>query len=237
MTGSLLKKNARKLIFNNALYIFLFSLLYVALTSVISRSAIRLSGIIGFDEINSRLAAGELPGLSILFSNFNYFWFFIGVMMFLIQPLFDFGFINYCLKTVRKEKTSIKNLFAGLIFFTKVISIFLITSLYIILWSTLLLIPGIVASYRYRQAYYILIDDPRKGALQCISESCLMMNGKKLDLLTIDISFLGWIALDLLIFLVTPLPFAVPVVSLWLSPYLGLTRAAFYENSVSDVAV
>jgi len=237
MPGSLLKKNARKLIFDNALNVLLFSLLYISLTSAVSRSAVRLSGIISFDEINSRLAAGELPGFSIIFSNFSFFWIFLGITMFLIQPLFDMGFLNYCLKTKREEKTSIRNFLAGFFLFRKVISIFLITSLYIILWSILLLIPGIVASYRYRQAYYILIDDPQKSALQCISESRLMMNGKKLDLLTIDISFLGWFALDLLLFLVTPLPFAIPVVSLWLSPYLGLTRAAFYDNTVSNVAV
>ena len=101
----------------------------------------------------------------------------------------------------------------------------------------LFVIPGIIASYRYRLAYYILIDDPGKGALQCINESKLMMHGKKLDLLTIDISFIGWYILDLAVVFIIPSPIALPIVSIWLSPYLGLTRAAFYEDQITKIAV
>jgi len=137
----------------------------------------------------------------------------------------------------RELKTDFFDLFNGFIYFIKVIKIFLITAIYVFLWSILLIIPGIIASYRYRQAYYILLDDPRKSALQCISESCLMMKGKKLDLFIVDISFLGWFALDMLVVIMIPLPFAIPIVTTWLYPYLGLTRVVFYEEAVSNIAV
>jgi len=237
MPGSVLKKNARTLIFNNIPNVIITSLLYVTLTAIIAWLVIRLSGIIGLDEINTRLASGEIPSASIIFSDFKVISIFLAFAVFLFQPLLDVGFISFCLKLKRDKGADHKDLFNGFVFFIKILTIFLITSLYILMWSLLLIIPGIVASYRYRLAYYILLDDPRKDALQCISESRLIMNGKKLDLLTIDISFLGWFVLDALVIFLIPLPFAVPVVSLWLSPYLGLTRAGFYDDAVSKIAV
>jgi len=205
--------------------------------TIVAWLAVRLPGSIRLEDIYARLSSGEIPSLAIIYTDFRPTGVFLALLLLLLRPLLDFGFISYCLKLSREQKTDFKDLFNGFIFSLKVLSIFLITSLYIFLWSMLLIVPGIVASYRYRQAYYILIDDPRKGALQCISESCIMMNGKKLDLLTIDLSFIGWFFLDMLVVVLTPLPFAFPFISLWISPYLGLTRAAFYEDLITNVAV
>jgi len=237
MPGSVLKKIARKVIFDNTPRVFLTGLLYALFTSVVSWLAFRLTGLIGLDEVNLRLASGELPGFEIFFSDFRITGIILAALVFMLQPLLDAGFISYCLKLKREQKTDFFDLFNGFIFFFKVIKIFLITFIYVFLWSILLIIPGIVASYRYRQAYYILVDDPGKSALQCISESCLMMKGKKLDLFIIDISFLGWFALNMLVVILIPIPFAIPVVTTWLYPYLGLTRVVFYDEVVSNVAV
>jgi len=189
------------------------------------------------DDIYSRLLAGDIPGIGIIYTNFRPIGVFLALLLLLMQPLLDVGFISYCIKIIRSQSTEFKDLFNGFLFFVKVISIFFLTAVMIFLWSLLLIIPGIVAGYRYRQAYYILLDDPDKSALQCISESKLMMHGKKLDLFTIDISFIGWFVLDLIIFMLIPLPFAIPVISIWLSPYLGLTRAAFYEDRLENITV
>lgn len=237
MPGSALKSVARRLIFQNAPRIFLISLIYVTLTALVSWLAVRLPGSISMSGINSRLASGEIPSLAILYSDFRPIGVFLAILMFMLQPFLDVGFMSICLKVKREVVMDIKDLFNGFIFFIKVLTIFLITTIYIFLWSLLLIIPGIIAAYRYRQAYYILIDDPRKSALQCISESALIINGRKLDLFIIDISFIGWFALDIIVYLLIPLPFAIPVVSIWLSLYLGLTRAAFYEDLISGAAV
>ena len=43
-------------------------------------------------------------------------------------------------------------------------------SLFIMLWSCLCYIPGIIAALRYSQAFYILAEDPNKGIRQCVNE-------------------------------------------------------------------
>jgi len=237
MPGSMLKAGARKLIFENSPKIFLISLIYVVLLAVISWLAFRLPGNLSMEDINSRLLSGEIPNLGMIYTNFRPIGFFLALLLFLFQPVLDVGFISYCLKINRSKSTEFKDLFNGFLFFSKVVSIFLITTFMIFLWSLLLIIPGIVASYRYRMAYYILLDDPGKGALQCISESKLMMYGNKLDLLIIDISFIGWYIIDFTVFVLIPLPIAIPIVSIWLSPYLGLTRVGFYEDRIAKIAV
>jgi len=237
MSGSVLKAGARRLIFENSPRIFVISLIYIVLVAVVSWLSFRLPGISNIQDINSRLLSGELPGLGIIFTNFRPIGLFFTILLILFQPVLDFGFLSYCVKTNRKQKTDFFDLLNGFLFFIKIITLFLLISIFVALWSLLLIIPGIVASYRYRLAYYILLDDPTKGALQCIAESKLLMHGKKVDLLTIDISFIGWFILDLIVLILIPLSPAIPLVSIWLSPYLGLTRAAFYEEQISNVAV
>jgi len=237
MPGSMLKAGARKLIFDNTPRIFLICFIYLLFATVVSWLSVRLPGSINLQDINTRLASGELPGFGIIYTNFRPIGAGLALLLLLLQPVLDAGFISYCLKTNRLLDTEIKDLFNGFIYFTKILSIFFITVFFILLWSLLLIIPGIIASYRYRQAYYILFDDPGKGALQCINESKLLMNGKKLDLLIIDLSFLGWYFIDYTVILLMPLPIAFPIISIWLSPYVGLTRAAFYEDLITNMAV
>jgi len=237
MSGSAIKFNARKLMFENAPKLFFISLLYVVLVTLVAWLSIRLPGNIRADDIISRLSSGEIPSLAIIYTDFRPIGVFLALILSLLQPVLDTGFMSYCLKINRRQDTEFRDIFNGFLFFIKIILIFIITSVLVILWSMLMVIPGIVAMYKYRLAYYILLDDPKKGALQCISESKQMMSGYKLDLFLIELSFFGWFVLDLAIVLLTPLPFPVPIVSLWLSPYMGLTRAAFYELRITGVAV
>ena len=237
MPGSILKFNARKLMFENAPKLFFISLLYVVLVTLVAWLSLRLPGSIRANDILNRLSSGEIPSLAIIYTNFRPIGVFLALILSLLQPVLDAGYMSFCLKINRKQDTEYKDIFNGFLFILKIIFIFIITSVLILLWSLLFIIPGIVAIYKYRLAYYILLDDPQKGALQCITESKQMMSGHKLDLFLIELSFFGWFVLDLAIVLLTPLPFPVPIVSLWLSPYMGLTRAAFYENRVTGVAV
>jgi len=237
MPGSVLKAGARRLIFENSPRLLLISLVYVIFITVVSWLSLRLPGNINPQDIYSRLASGEIPSPRILYTDFKPIGLFLAVLLLLLQPVLDVGFISYCVKINRGKDTEFRDLFNGFIFFTRSVSIFIMTAVLIFMWSLLFIIPGIVASYRYRMAYYILLDDPGKSVLQCISESKLLMHGKKVDLLIIDLSFLGWYILDFAIALLMPLPFVIPIVSIWLSPYVGLTRAAFYENLITTLAV
>lgn len=60
------------------------------------------------------------------------------------------------------------------------------------LWSLLLVIPGIVKSYSYAMAPYIMAEHPALTANEAITESRRIMDGNKWRLFCLDFSFIGW---------------------------------------------
>ena len=119
-----------------------------------------------------------------------------------------------------QEKVNILDVFAGFTEgFGRTFLLGLMTSLYIFLWSLLFLIPGIVKSYSYAMAPFIMQDDPSKNWKQCLDESREMMNGHKAQLFWLEFSFIGWILLGMLCF---------GIGVLFVTPYIMQARANFY---------
>lgn len=94
--------------------------------------------------------------------------------------------------------------------------------LYIILWSLLLIIPGIIKAYEYRMIPYILADHPEMTTKEVFAKSKELMHGQKWRAFVLDLSFIGWEILSL--FTVRILGF------LFVSPYRNMTNAALYER-------
>ena len=69
----------------------------------------------------------------------------------------------------------------------------------ILLWSLLFLIPGLVAMYRYRAAWFLKVEHPEMSASACLSESAKMMKGHKWTAFCLDMSFFFWIFLSALV--------------------------------------
>lgn len=63
----------------------------------------------------------------------------------------------------------------------------------ILLWTLLLIIPGIIAALRYSMAYYIMMDNPQLSAFEALNQSKRMMVGFKFELFLLGFSYLGWI--------------------------------------------
>ncbi len=118
----------------------------------------------------------------------------------------------------RHLPAGIATLFDSFGIFFRVLWLQILMGIFVFLWSMLFVIPGIVAAYRYRLALYILLDNPEMGALDCISMSKAMMRGRKGELFVLDLSFLGWAFLCV-----------IPFVSLWVSPYMNVTMANYYN--------
>ena len=133
------------------------------------------------------------------------------------------GFVIFALHVSRDEKAEFGNLFDGFGLFFRVLWLGILEGLLIFLWSLLLVVPGIVAAYRYRQALYLLLDHPEKSAWQCLRESGALMSGHKWELFVLDLSFLGWAMLSAM--------FA--PVSIWLDPYRAITNAGFYNRLIA----
>ena len=92
----------------------------------------------------------------------------------------------------RRQIVGIGDVFLGFERYGKALGLFLFQGLFILLWSLLFIVPGIIAAIRYSQAFFILADDPNKGIRQCMDESKMMMRGNKAKYFCLSLSFIGW---------------------------------------------
>lgn len=128
------------------------------------------------------------------------------------------GYALSCLRVARRSEANVGTLFEMFGWFFRFLWMCILMSIFIFLWSLLLIVPGIIAAYRYSMAVFIFCDDPEKGILQCIRESKEMMRGYKGQLFVLDLSFIGWYLLCV-----------IPFVSIYVAPYVLTTRANFYR--------
>ena len=238
MKGFQAKAVARKLMRENAPKVFFVGIVFIIITTVMSELEFRLPGISeAYQRALDQMLQGELPRIRLLYINFRPTGALLAFLLYLLYPVIETGMMSYCIKMTGDATGDYKDLLDGFLFFGKVMLIFIVTTVLTALWAMLFFFPGIVAHYRYRQAYYILLETPDKGAMQCIRESKLLMRGNKLDLFLLDLSFLGWYILDLLVVILIPSPVPLPIISIWLTPYMGLSRAAYYRHIVSKLTV
>lgn len=108
--------------------------------------------------------------------------------------------------------------------YTHKVATTLLRDVYIILWSLLLCIPGIVKAYSYAMTNYIVVDNPDLDADAAIHRSRELMKGHKWDLFCLDLSFIGWAFLCLL---------TAGIGFFWLAPYMKTARAGFYDDLVA----
>lgn len=97
----------------------------------------------------------------------------------------------------------------------------LLMALYTFAWMLLLIIPGLIKAFAYAMTPFILNDKPELSANEAIDLSRKMMEGHKMDLFILELSFIGWYILGFLTFCVG---------YLWLIPYQYTSIAAFYED-------
>ena len=121
----------------------------------------------------------------------------------LVSGAFTFGITVYFLDLVRESKSDIGQVFSGFGYYFKTLLLFVLMSIFILLWTLLFIIPGIIAAFRYSQAFYILADDPSKDIMQCLKESKALMKGNKAKYLCLQLSFIGWYLLVSAVYLVT----------------------------------
>ena len=139
-----------------------------------------------------------------------------------VCPL-SFGFMLCFLRLVRGEDCSEMvgdqfNIFSK---YGRYLGVSLLYTLYVFLWTLLLIIPGIIKSYSYAMTPYVVHDHPELDADDCIHESRMMMKGYKWKLFCMDLSFIGWAILSV---------FTLGIGLLWLQPYIEASHSKFYEE-------
>lgn len=93
--------------------------------------------------------------------------------------------------------------------------------IYIVLWSLLFVIPGIIKSYEYKMIPYLLSENPEMTTEQAFAESKKLMTGNKWKAFVLDLSFILW---DIASAATCGL-----LGLFWVAPYKASTQAALYE--------
>ena len=145
----------------------------------------------------------------------------LAMVGFIIGGPIQVGYARFRLKITRGESVEFKDLFSGFDVFGEAFLLNLRIILRVLGWALLLIIPGIIATYRYSQAFFVMAENPELGSGECIERSKTMMKGNKWKLFCLQLSFIGWILLALV---------TCGIAGLWLSPYMAVATAFFYRD-------
>ena len=97
----------------------------------------------------------------------------------------------------------------------------LITGIITGLLCLLFIIPGIVYYYKIYFVNFIMAEKPELSYKEAIDISKKMTKGHKGELITLDLSFIGWFCLTIL---------TLGILSIYVEPYIYTTKALYYEN-------
>ncbi len=167
---------------------------------------------------------------SIIVGRFVFFILFLLVMavaMLLVSSVIHLGYCKFNLDLVDLQNPQLNTLFAYFSHWKTAVCTSLLQTLYVILWSLLLIIPGIMATYSYAMTGYILAENPYLTAREAISRSKYLMQGNRWRLFCLEFSFFGWNILAALSF---------GIGNLWLVPYRQAAFAEFYRDISRPVA-
>lgn len=120
-------------------------------------------------------------------------------VQYIFQGIISFGMCVTLLKCIKNDSHGwFSGAFGG---FARPLEMFWLTILMIIkivLWALLLIIPGIIACFRYALAWYVKAENPEMSANACIKRSSELMDGRKWNFVILGLSYFGWFLLAVL---------------------------------------
>ena len=221
------KLQAKQLIRESQPSMLTAALLYTLLTALIGWLSLRLTGVDtntmnemlrlaseGNSEAVMEMMTKATPsaGASLIDS-----------LLRLAMAVVGVGFSLFVMNSVRRSQPAIGNLLDGFGMFPRVLFLIILQIVFIFLWSLLLVIPGIIAAYRYSFAVYVMIDHPEMSAMDCLRESKRLTTGYKRQLFLLDLSFILW-------FLLTMIPIVGYIAQVYVTPYMESAKVLYYEQ-------
>ena len=142
------------------------------------------------------------------------------LVLFIAGPMLV-GVSMFSLSLSRGENARLEQIFEGFKNYGTVLGAYLLMVVLILLWMLLLIIPGIIAAIAYSQTFYILAEDDAISSMDALKKSKEMMDGYKWKYFCLGLRFIGWALLCIL---------TLGIGFLWLSPYIQISYAKFYED-------
>lgn len=183
--------------------------------------------------------------------------FLLSLVVQLVTVLLNLGYMDFSLRLSRKEDFRLNVLLSGFSLWGKGILLYLLVSVLLALWSSLFAMPVsyllvmllaagtigedlvyglllayialimLIVSYRYRMAWFVLLDDPELSARQVLHQAKAINKVHRWKLFLLDLSFLPW----LLLCAVT-----CGILLIWKLPYITATYAHAYNWMLEDYA-
>ncbi len=140
--------------------------------------------------------------------------------VFVTNPLIV-GLNRYFIKSI-KEKREVNDLaYPFQNGFSRTVTTMLLETVYVMLWSLLFIIPGIVKSYSYYMVDYILAENPQLETERIFEISKKAMDGYKMRAFLLQLSFIGYYILSIITF---------GIGFVFLAPYLSMAMTVFYDD-------
>ena len=144
----------------------------------------------------------------------------------IIGGIVSAGYCKFHLNLVDGEEPQLGTLFTYLPQWKTMVAANILMTVYTLLWMLLLIVPGIIAVYRYSMTYYILAENPELTASEAIEYSSELMKGNKWRFFCLGFSFIGWNILCVL---------TLGIGNLWLNPYMQTANVAFYRDITASL--
>lgn len=116
------------------------------------------------------------------------------VLALVLNPL-HVGARKFFLQNASDPETKVDGMNVGSVFgrdYRNIVFSMLGTQLINMLWTLLLIVPGIYKAYCWRLVPFIIADDPEISGKEARTKSAVMMNGSKWASFVLDLSFIGW---------------------------------------------
>ncbi len=180
------------------------------------------SNIDSISDLNGVIPEEFQLGFMLLMSILSFISIVFLILHFTIGGAVTLGYVKFNLNLVDRKPATFAQLFSEFHRFGVGFMMQLLRGVYVFLWSLLFVIPGIYAGYGYAMTPYILLENPNMTANEAITASKQLMDGNRLRLFCLEISFIGWILLAIL--------FTCGIGMLWVVPYMEASFAAFYRE-------
>lgn len=143
----------------------------------------------------------------------------IGWLLYFIEV----GLVYYMVKFINDEPREFKDIFKFSNDFGKDLLINLIASIFVFLWSLLLIIPGIIKQLGYSLIPYLLSDEKYNNyeKMDILRKSEEIMMGHKMDYFMLKLSFIGWHLLAIL---------TLGILEIWIIPYQEVAQTKFLND-------
>lgn len=160
--------------------------------------------------------ASIITNFSISFANGSYdYWgnpqkttITLGWIFYFVEVGLTYFMINF----ITDKKTSFNDIFKYSKDFGRALGVNVLQTIFVFLWSLLLVVPGVIKAFAYSLVPMLLGDEKYNNlsATELLAKSEEMMNGHKMDYFVLQLSFIGWHLLA---------PFTLFILELWIIPY------------------